>query len=323
MKLLAFLFYQICFQALSPAHGCIYSPSAGAISRIPSLAILLAPFFFRKARQQFVLEKHDIDGLERLVESQSIKLLDDDEQFGQDGSANRQDTVSGFLHATKSARMLAEIMLEKLAEVLFQFRYPMRDVPHGNPFDLGRARHCFHRMNKALIDERNPKEDVGKRDRMATAFARFRRARGKGRTLCALRHLRLRDLGLLPHPMANLGAENERIPNVSLEKLLQRIRISNDKNLARAERELQCFVNGRRGSRMVALLVLGVLMTVCLELALDVRTRELVAFRISDSLVRAGAKVLLWKVAGGDSWRERQFEVDRFHLDGLIVPDSA
>jgi hypothetical protein len=248
MKLPA-LPFQICLKALSPAHGCIYSPRGDAILRTPYLAILLAPFLFRKERQQVLFERHDRNRLERLVESQSIKLFDDDEQLSQDRPASRQDAVPGLLHATKPTRMLAEIMLEKLAEMLFQFRYPMGNVPLCNPFDLGRASYGFHRMNEALIDERDPKEDVGHSDRMVTAFARFRAARGCGRTLYASRLLRLRGLGLLPHPGGMLEAESEQEANESLKSALERIRNANLDELDGRSEESQGDVMACAGPR--------------------------------------------------------------------------
>lgn len=74
---------------------------------------------------------------------------------------------------------------------------------------------------------------------------------------------------------------------------------------------------------MVAIFGLEVLIMVYLEVALDRSTREIVSFRISDSLAASGAKLLLQNVATGDSWKERQLELDRFRLDGMIVPDTV
>jgi hypothetical protein len=209
MKLFTFLLYLICLQALLPAHGSVYSRRAGAILR--------APFLFGEMRQQGLFEKNDTGPVQRLVESQSIKLFDNDEQLGQSRSANRQDAVSGRLHATESVRVLAEIMLEKLPEVLLQFRYAMSNVPRGDRFDFGGASCRFHRMDEALIGESYPKDEVGKRDRMSTPLAYRYGARGSRRTLCASRHLRLRGPGLFPHPVETLEAESEQSPNESLK----------------------------------------------------------------------------------------------------------
>jgi hypothetical protein len=326
MELLAFLFYQICLQALLPAHGRIYSPRGDAILRAPFLAILLAPFFLRKARQQVVLEMHDIDRLERLVESPSVKLFDDDEQLGQDGSADRQDAVSGFRHATKSQRMLAKIMLEKLAEVLFQFGYAMRDVSHRNSFDLGRAGCGFHRMNDALVSKRYPEEEIRERDRMVTPLACLFATRGARRALCGSRLLRLRGLGLLPHPVAILEVESERTANESLKsKGLGRIRTSNRGNLDCASRRLQYSVNGQRGFRdrtVVALLFLEVSIMVSCAIVIDVYTREILAFRISDSQAPKEVASLLQEIAAKGSLSERQLELDSVRLDARIALNS-
>jgi hypothetical protein len=74
---------------------------------------------------------------------------------------------------------------------------------------------------------------------------------------------------------------------------------------------------------MVALLFLEVSMMVCLEVALDLRTREVVSFRISDPLAPSGAISLLHEFATSDSSMERRLEVERFRLDAMILPDTA
>jgi hypothetical protein len=64
-------------------------------------------------------------------------------------------------------------------------------------------------------------------------------------------------------------------------------------------------------------------MILFLDVALDVSTREVVSFAISDSLARPGARAVLSKVAFSGIHPGKLVEVDRVRLGIRAEPDTA
>lgn len=74
---------------------------------------------------------------------------------------------------------------------------------------------------------------------------------------------------------------------------------------------------------MAAQLVLVLAMFLWCEVVLDVSTREIVSFAISDSPTFSGAYAVLRKLAISGSHPGRLLEVDRSRLDVWVEPDTA
>jgi transposase InsO family protein len=106
---------------------------------------------------------------------------------------------------------------------------------------------------------------------------------------------------------------------------LLRIRSSNPEKLDKLDEQPQYRVNGRwrcRDKTLTTLLFLEIAMLVWCEVVLDVYTREVVSFAISDPTICSKTKGLL-QAAIRASGPGRSLVLDRSRLDVWVMPGSA